>query len=75
MEERLADEGEEEEEKVIRYRDFVTALDLPRREENTLEAERLLQKELERLASLGRERPNFVKLFDEVSRPWRTRRN
>ena len=57
---------ENDEEKVIKYRDFIKALKLPRREVSTDEAERLLRTELDRLARLGRERPNFVKLFDEV---------
>ena len=60
-------EEEEEEEKCIQYRDFIKALNLPRREEDTVEAERVLRTELKKLAIRGRERPNFAKLFDEVS--------
>ena len=50
----------------IKYRDFVKGLNLPRKEEDSAEAEQALRNELERLAREGRDRPNFSKLFDEL---------
>ena len=53
---------------VIMYRDFVKALKIPRREEDTSSVERLLRDELQRLSETRSGRPNFGRLFDEIDR-------